>query len=809
MTLTEIQAIEGFENAVGISPMPKGLNKVEFAPCNEQDDSCNIYRLYNSNSGARSGLFMRCSEQSRDSHTIVLVCEEQSNDKRITKEYLWDFETGDYHFGGEAQKSVSDEEPNLHFRFVTPLEGGTYVWDALNQCKVEIQHRINENHFIINNNCICSLLKMSFAIYHQVSFNESLPNVVAVQHYINGPWHILVGDKLKEVSDVTCCDNQFYKVGKYLFCKIGPEVWGKYEILPDTNGCKALRVGGDLFDCRKKDNCITYRENGYDRSILFTDLFFKKYKVKNTLEEDSKRFYELHGGGRTEMLDREIGMACPYSVECYFSSNYWGESTYMRSPGEYLPNICNVSNIFEMTVEDVTDDVYILRNKDFNVCHRVARRNQEWQKGDSFFVKIEGYYSLVNQNEHTTYTVVEEVEYQPEENIENPFKPDSKVREYKKDFSEIYDIARSINSFINTEGGKMYFGFSDTQEIIGLNDEYKTIVESDKVTSEGLKQYLLDFKTKLLEYIPEEVFDLLTIKVYETESKDDEANMIYAVLEIKHSQDPIFLKTSKIYVRNEQAMFAKLRGYEITKFVKDRLTSPADFSGDTESPESNDVITFEASFNEIVPVEAIDAGTESVNNGECPPTPATEPWFIPRERKELSDLPYRYICIDANGNISDQPKQNSEAICNIRWTTQADNHIVIFDNHGNVRKWRWSQNKREHISISTKNINGLMADDESFVLIKYETKNCGKYYKIVRIAAMNNNTICRPINIPDDEPQALVSIALLKLQVLHRNIQDLARGFVKRDQTTMNTINEAISHMDENGWIPVQREKLY
>jgi predicted HTH transcriptional regulator len=90
---------------------------------------------------------------------------------------------------------------------------------------------------------------------------------------------------------------------------------------------------------------------------------------------------------------------------------------------------------------------------------------------------------------------------------------------------------RAIVSLLNSEGGILFIGVSDTGEIIGLENDYRTF---KKQNQDG---FLLHLDNLINNYLGKEFHQYLTISVENIEKNE------ICVVQVRKAEDPVFLKS--------------------------------------------------------------------------------------------------------------------------------------------------------------------------------------------------------------------------------------------------------------------------
>jgi len=103
-----------------------------------------------------------------------------------------------------------------------------------------------------------------------------------------------------------------------------------------------------------------------------------------------------------------------------------------------------------------------------------------------------------------------------------------------------YVIAKTISAFMNSEGGRLFIGVSDNREMLGLTNDYQTLLNKNR---DG---FLLQLTQVINQYLGKEFNQYITIKIVDIQSKD------VCVVDVVSSAMPVYIKNSdkeEFYIR--------------------------------------------------------------------------------------------------------------------------------------------------------------------------------------------------------------------------------------------------------------------
>lgn len=102
-------------------------------------------------------------------------------------------------------------------------------------------------------------------------------------------------------------------------------------------------------------------------------------------------------------------------------------------------------------------------------------------------------------------------------------------------------IAKTISAFLNSEGGTLFIGVNDDGEVIGLDNDYKTL--DKKQDRDG---FLLALTNTINNYLGRDTHQYITSRVLEIEGKD------VGVIEVSNSAFPVYVQSNQgdeFYIR--------------------------------------------------------------------------------------------------------------------------------------------------------------------------------------------------------------------------------------------------------------------
>lgn len=120
-------------------------------------------------------------------------------------------------------------------------------------------------------------------------------------------------------------------------------------------------------------------------------------------------------------------------------------------------------------------------------------------------------------------------------------------------------IAKTISAFMNSEGGKLIIGADDDGNVLGLDNDYKTL--GSKQNADG---FLLHLDNVVNNYLGKEFHQFLTANIIQIEGKD------ICAIEILDSNQPVYLKyegKEEFYIR-ASASSQQLSLIETNEYIK-------------------------------------------------------------------------------------------------------------------------------------------------------------------------------------------------------------------------------------------------
>ncbi len=121
------------------------------------------------------------------------------------------------------------------------------------------------------------------------------------------------------------------------------------------------------------------------------------------------------------------------------------------------------------------------------------------------------------------------------------------------------EIAKAMSAFMNTEGGRLFIGVNDEGEILGLDNDYKTLG-----TRQNKDGFLQKMDQVVENYLGREFFEYISIKIIKIDDKD------VCLVELTNSGKPVYLKLKdkeEFYIRGS-ASSRPLSLSEANEYIK-------------------------------------------------------------------------------------------------------------------------------------------------------------------------------------------------------------------------------------------------
>jgi len=358
--------------------------------------------------------------------------------------------------------------------------------------------------------------------------------------------------------------------------------------------CKKFieRTRKKVFDHLKSGDVIwkdSYKERDYnDNLVLAKDFFTDDNKAMylpaierydgdffDGLEEKGKD-YLLHSKHHFLILSGLYGLLKPFEDIQFYSCQFGDKNicynlwTHQTGISKVLVNYITkykISKIFDFTACDVTayheciDWNFVKKATSVEILHGYHLKTTT-DKALKYYGRFVRNHILLNDTEELTKikhgSIIDEIEFSekikrivalPEisHQIVNNWLTIIKLKEKKnvefkqslrwsfktnddKKKSE-YIAMRAISSMLNSEGGLLFIGVSDNGNIVGIEDDYKTL---QKQSSDG---YLLHFDNLINNYLGKEFHQYVFASVEHIEGKD------VCVIQIAKSKTPVFVKS--------------------------------------------------------------------------------------------------------------------------------------------------------------------------------------------------------------------------------------------------------------------------
>ena len=100
-----------------------------------------------------------------------------------------------------------------------------------------------------------------------------------------------------------------------------------------------------------------------------------------------------------------------------------------------------------------------------------------------------------------------------------------------------YVVAKTICSFLNSEGGRLFIGIDDDKNIIGLQQDYKTLKKRDS------DAFLLRFDQVINNYLGKENHQFIIAQIIKLEGKD------VCVVTADAASNPVFVNSNEFFIR--------------------------------------------------------------------------------------------------------------------------------------------------------------------------------------------------------------------------------------------------------------------
>jgi len=277
-------------------------------------------------------------------------------------------------------------------------------------------------------------------------------------------------------------------------------------------------------------------------------IFPKKYLRKKYSSRSDYNQIANYAYAQSE-INIKIGKRSPADYmsevyeQCKGSKLKYGNISDLKELHANLEDHCIPKTIFEMDIDNYEDFLE-------------QRRKMIAEKIKNYYIGISS--SANRNNEDNNFTLIESGENDYVE-FKSSLKWDYKNNQANKLME--YVIAKTISSFLNSDGGKLFIGVDDNGEILGLNNDYKILHNAD-----GFKLQLDQIINK---YIGKEFHHYITNKIVKINGKD------ICIVEILNSGKPSYVNNEgkeEFYIR-ASASSQPLSMKEANSYIKDHWSN--------------------------------------------------------------------------------------------------------------------------------------------------------------------------------------------------------------------------------------------
>lgn len=117
-------------------------------------------------------------------------------------------------------------------------------------------------------------------------------------------------------------------------------------------------------------------------------------------------------------------------------------------------------------------------------------------------------------------------------------------------------VLKTINAFLNSEGGDLFIGVDDKGKVVGLKEDYLTF-RNKQGTRDDFRRHLSEL---VRDWMKDSVMELVSIKFGISDEKD------FCMISVEKSPQAIFTKNKELYYRSSASSIS-LKGEDLLKYV--------------------------------------------------------------------------------------------------------------------------------------------------------------------------------------------------------------------------------------------------
>lgn len=307
-----------------------------------------------------------------------------------------------------------------------------------------------------------------------------------------------------------------------------------------------------FFAAQVKNNCKGFLSSDITVSSLISHkgdihhIFPKQYLKKKYTSRGDYNQIANYVFAQSE-INIKIGSKSPEDYmsevlnQCKGGKLKYGSITDIKELYANLEDHCIPKSIFEMNIDNYED---FLNERRKMIAEKIKKYyfSLSAKKSDK---ESDDYLNIIENGEND-YT-----------EFKSSLRWDYKNQQTNKLIEHI--IAKAISSFMNSDGGKLFIGVDDNGEILGLDNDYKSVKNKN---SDGFK---LQLDQIINNYLGKEFHHYISNKIVKINNKD------VCVVEIINSGKPVFVNNEdkeEFYIR-ASASSQPLTMKEANSYIKD------------------------------------------------------------------------------------------------------------------------------------------------------------------------------------------------------------------------------------------------
>lgn len=266
---------------------------------------------------------------------------------------------------------------------------------------------------------------------------------------------------------------------------------------------------------------------------------------------------------------KEIEKICFKSLHEYFKvvshvfKNEWSSNDYGLSTDKGIRGLLKLFLVISEKANQTKLTKYsntilsTLKNSGFDF-RIISFRNQYAGEGGANKLLEEWLNSISNLKGFEGYSKKINIPDEEDNNVEFKSSLRWNININIKDPKMEHSVLKTINAFLNTEGGKLYIGVDDERTVIGLKNDFQTLEGRSKNPKDSFRVHLNNL---IKESMGPSIPNLLEIKF------DNEKGSDFCLVSVRKSLTPVFIRNKEFYYRSLNSSEI-LEGFDQAEYIK-------------------------------------------------------------------------------------------------------------------------------------------------------------------------------------------------------------------------------------------------